>query len=318
MKYVLFLGGGGFLGKNVLAYHQQYLETADPLHFIVVGRQMTNPMEILPGGSVTYYPADFSDRTTLEPIFERYTFDAVFHFVSATVPANSNQEIVKDIETNLLGTVALLELMVRYKVPKIVYMSSGGAIYGDSAAGGSGENDFNNPNNSYGIVKLTIEKYILLFSKLHGLQYLIIRLSNPFGPYHTSERNGIINIAIRKAIRKEPVVVWGDGLNTKDYIFAPDFAAIFWRLYQQQVHNLILNIGSGQLHSTIDILEYIQKIAPELHWTFEAAKSFDTRTVAFKLDALRSILPFDYTDFPDALKTTYDWEYSRLYDTSRT
>lgn len=310
MKYILFLGGNGFLGKNVLDHYYEGHGLAEDIHFVVVGATKPIAPDNIPSDRLSYHTLDFSDKAALELLFKIYTFSEVFHFVSATVPANSNQEMSKDIGTNLLGTIGLLELMVQYGATKIMYMSSGGAIYGDSMEGGSEETDFNNPNNSYGIVKLTIEKYILLFSKLHGLDYLIFRLSNPFGPHHTSSRNGIVNIAIRKAIRKEPVVIWGDGLNTKDYIYAKDFAGIFWMLYEKDIKNQILNVGSGKVYSIIDILENIKKIIPDLHWTFEAPKSFDTKKVAFKLDALKSILDIQNTEFLTALKETYDWELS--------
>lgn len=317
MKYMLFLGGNGFLGKNVLDHYRRFYALAEDLHFVVVGNAMPADKNKIPSDRMTYHALDFSDKAALENLFSAYAFSEVFHFVSATIPANSNQEISKDIRINLLGTIALLELMVQYKVKKIIYLSSGGAIYGDSMEGGSEETDFNNPNNSYGIVKLTIEKYILLFSKLYGVEYLIFRLSNPFGPYHTSVKNGIVNIAIRKAIRKEPVVIWGDGLNTKDYIYAKDFAGIFWALYEKDIKNQILNVGSGQLYSIIDILENIKKIIPDLSWTFEAPKSFDTKKVAFKLDALKSIADVPNTGFLTALKETYDWELSNMADPNK-
>ena len=202
--------------------------------------------------------------------------------------------------------------MTEYNVRKITYISSGGAIYGDSVAGGSQEQDFNNPNNSYGIVKLTIEKYICLFHKLYGIDYLILRLSNPFGAHHFNSKNGIINIAIRKGIRKEPVVVWGDGLNTKDYIYAPDFARIFWDLRTMNVKNQILNIGSGNLYSVIDLLENIKKIIPDLIWIFEGAKSFDTKKVEFRLESLKKIMPIQNTDFLEALQATWEWEAAQI------
>jgi len=313
MRNILFLGGTGFLGKNILSYFKLNMpQTQDAaIHFIVTGRSYEHdfPVETVPA---SYYAFDFSDKISLRLLFEKYDISEVFHFVSATVPSNSNNNIAHDIEVNLLGTVSLLELMTEYGVKKITYLSSGGAIYGDSVTGGSQEDDFNNPNNSYGIVKLTIEKYISLFYKLYGIEYLILRLSNPFGAYHVNSKNGIINIAIRKGILKEPVVVWGDGLNTKDYIYAPDFARIFWELRFMKVKNQILNIGSGNLYSVIDLLENIKKIIPDLTWTFEAAKSFDTQKVEFSLDSLKKIMPVENTDFLTALKNTWEWEKTQM------
>lgn len=308
MRNILFLGGNGFLGKNVLSCYPA-LPQEEALHFIVTGRKAADENAV-DSASVSYRNLEFSNREALRDIFSKQEISEVFHFISATVPSNSNTNIFNDIQTNLLGSIALLELMAEYKVSKITYISSGGAVYGDSTVGASQEEDFNNPNNSYGIVKLTIEKYIALFHKLHGIDYLILRLSNPFGAHHHNVQNGIINIAIRKGIQQEPVVVWGDGLNTKDYIYAPDFARIFWKLRAQNVKNQILNIGSGNLYSIIDLLKNIQKIIPDLTWTFEPAKSFDTRKVAFRLDSLKKIMPIENTPFLDALRATWEWEQS--------
>jgi UDP-glucose 4-epimerase len=311
MKYILFLGGNGFLGKNVLQYFEEFLVEQEHIHFVVAGRfsQGANADAL---GNVTYEVLDFSDKAALGALFEKYAFSEVFHFASSTVPANSNEQIHDDIRTNLLGTIALLEYMVQHRTQKITYISSGGTVYGNTGPGGSQEEDFNNPNNSYGIVKLSIEKYINLFHKLYGLDYLILRLSNPFGPGHLSERNGIINIAIRRALLHQPIVVWGDGSNTKDYIFVKDFSRIFWTLFSKNISNKILNIGSGNVYSVMEVLENIKKILPELHWEHAPAKSFDTRKVEFKLDSLKKIMPLANTEFLKALEATCAWEKARL------
>lgn len=307
-KKILFLGGNGFLGKNVQAFYRDHPVEGPPLRFAIAGRHL-NPSDLLAPGDLL--PLDFSEQRQVAAAFEQ-PFDEVFHFVSATVPANSNNDMRADIQANLVSTVFLLEQMVAHKVKKITFISSGGAIYGDAVSGGSQEQDFNNPNNSYGIVKLAIEKYIALFAKLHGITYLILRVSNPFGPYHTSERNGIVNIAIRKALRGEPVTVWGDGNSTKDYLYSEDFARIFWELFRRGIQNQILNVGSGQLYSVLDILSSVKQVEPSLTWQFGNAQSFDTPKVAFKLDSLRKIIELSTTDFAEAVRRTCAWERGRM------
>jgi UDP-glucose 4-epimerase len=313
MKTVLFLGGNGFLGKNVIDWYERFVANtqSEAIQFIVTGRS-DSPVAQSQTSRVTYFQVDFSNTAALRHIFEQRDIAEVFHFVSATVPSNPNQNISRDIHTNLLGTIGLLELMAEFKVERLTYISSGGAIYGDVAKGSAQEEDFNVPNNSYGIVKLTIEKYIHLFNKLYGIDYLILRVSNPFGAWHSNEKNGLINIAVRRGLSGQPVTVWGDGLQTKDYIFAEDFARIFWELHRKNIKNRILNIGSGQLYSILDILANIKKIIPALTWTFEEAKSFDTKKVAFSLDSLRKIMTIENTDFQEALQKTVDWEGQHL------
>jgi UDP-glucose 4-epimerase len=314
---ILFLGGSGFLGSNVLAAYRAFEGAVKkPLRFIVTGRGVHRMDQGLLPAEVEYVQMDYTEKQEVEQVFAKYSIDEVFHFISATVPANSNHNIRHDIETNLIGTVSVLECIAQKGVNRITYLSSGGAIYGDTLLRTFQEQDFNIPNNSYGIIKLTIEKYIHLFHKLYNIDYLILRVSNPFGYYHKSTQNGLINIALRKAARGETLSVWGDGRNTKDYIFAEDFAHIFWTLYQKGVKNQILNIGSGQLYSILDILTAIRKILPDMQWTFESAKSFDTRNVAFSLDALQKIMPLHHTDFQEALRRTWEWEKAQLSRTA--
>lgn len=304
------------MGRNVLAFYEAsgvFLEK--DVRFIVAGNSQKSGHHS-DDARVTYVRADYADAGSIRQLFDQYEPDEVFHFVSATVPANSNQNIRHDIETNLLGTIAVLECMVQHQVGRITYLSSGGAIYGDMPKSKFQEDDFNIPNNSYGIVKLTIEKYIHLFHKLYKIDYLILRVSNPFGVYHVSQQNGLINIALRKAVKGESIAVWGDGLNTKDYLFAGDFARIFWDLYQKGVKNQILNIGSGRLYSILDILTAIQEMIPDLRWTFEPAKSFDTKNVSFSLEALQKIMPLENTDFREALRATWEWERSQHLKTA--
>lgn len=311
MKYILFLGGNGFLGKNVTDGYLNQPQPQEPIHFIITGRGFDK--KNLPDNAlISYYELDFSNKEGLRQLFEKYPVAEVFHFISSTTPSNSNENMAHDIQINLIGTVGLLELMQEFGVKKITYISSGGAIYGDTPANNSHESDFNNPNNSYGIVKLATEKYIMLFHKLYGMEYLILRLSNPFGKFHTNNRNGFINIAMRKALKNEPVVIWGDGLQTKDYIFSGDFSKIFWNLYYKKIKNLILNIGSGRLYSLLDLLENIKILIPDLNWTHESAKSFDTKKVAFSLDSLKQIMPVENTDFLDALRVTLSWEKEQM------
>jgi UDP-glucose 4-epimerase len=309
-KTILFLGGNGFLGRNVLDYYTSSVNCYTT-KFIVVSRNPLLASFEDKHKLIEVVNIDYSNREHLEFLFKKYNIIEVFHFISSSVPATSNNDIGLDIKVNLLGTIALLELMVKYKVQKLTYISSGGAIYGDSKVGGSQENDFNNPNNSYGIVKLTIEKYIALFNKLHNIQYLILRLSNPFGYFHKSQNNGLVNIAIRKAIKGEPIIVWGDGSITKDYIYAKDFARIFWLLYEKQVRNQILNIGSGNTYSILEILESIKKIIPNTKWVFEGAKSFDTQKVKFSLESLRKMILIENTPLLDAIQEVYEWEYNK-------
>ncbi|MEY2922337.1 MAG: UDP-glucose 4-epimerase, partial [Bacteroidota bacterium] len=214
--------------------------------------------------------------------------------------------------SNLLSTLTLLELMREFEIKKITYLSSGGTVYGEHQELKYQEDYLITPNNSYGVLKLTIENYIKLYQKLFGVNYLILRVSNPFGLFHQSNVNGLINIAIRKSMNNEPIQIWGDGTTTKDYIFASDLARVFWQLKELNCYNEVINLGSGQMYSINDILGFIKLVLPQTKWVYQDEKIFDTRNADFDIDKLKSKTNFSNTQIVQAIESTYYWEKNKL------
>ena len=219
MKKILMLGGFGFISTNILKYIDE--NYAEEYEVIIFDRIMEHPKGVKFNCVKKVYAGDFSDETNLIQIFNENEINIVMHFLSSTVPATSNNAQF-DVESNLIATLKLLGIMDKFGVKDIVYMSSGGAIYGDYLMKVHNEEDAVYPKSSYGVVKLAIEKYLLSYSELYEFNSLILRLSNPYGPYHYNNKQGIINIAIRKALAGEKVQIWGSGDGIKDYIY------IYW------------------------------------------------------------------------------------------
>ena len=203
--------------------------------------------------------------------------------------------------------------MQKYHVKDIVFISSSGAIYGNHIGVKHAENEDSFPISSYGIVKLAIEKYIHLFSKRNNLSYLILRLSNPYGPYHNSTKQGIINIAINKSINRDVLTVWGDGSNKKDYIFVGDFIQILMRLIDKNVSNEIINIGSGYSYSINEILNKVKLIESSFIWKYNDKKEFDNMSFELNTQKLKSYINnFNFTSLNDGIEKTFDW-YKNIY-----
>ena len=138
--------------------------------------------------------------------------DVVYHLASTTVPKTSNDDPPYDVETNILGTLRLLEVAWKKQVKKIIFPSSGGTVYGIPQEIPIKEDHPTEPISSYGICKLTIEKYLNLYWKLHGLDYCILRISNAFGERQpVTETQGAISAFLDGAINHRELVVWGDG-----------------------------------------------------------------------------------------------------------
>lgn len=309
-KYILVLGGTGFLGTNILDFYNKVVikGSDEEIVFVVVGK--TNAIQIK--SNSIYSQIDFTDGQELRKLMKQHKFEEVFHFISTSVPATSNLNIKQDVEFNLLSTLTLLELMKEFGIKKLTYLSSGGTVYGEQNEKIYQEDYLSSPNNSYGVLKLTIENYIKLYNKLFGINYLILRVSNPFGLFHNNKKNGLINIAIRKSIKLEPISIWGDGNATKDYIFATDFAKIFWELKGMNVFNEIINVGSGQSYSINDIIGFIKLVIPTTRCIYQDEKNFDTKNSDFKIDKLNSKLNIKTTQIQEAIENTYIWEKRKL------
>lgn len=312
MKTILLLGGFGFIGTNILKYVDAHPDLQAEYSFIVFDRIGHHPHGIHIDCVKRVYAGDFSDEFFLEQIFSENAIDTVIHSLSSTVPATSSNALY-DVESNLVPTLKLLGVMERHGVKDIIYLSSGGAIYGDVLQKVHNEEDAVYPKSSYGVVKLCIEKYLLSYAELYGFHTLILRLSNPFGKYHYNERQGVINIAVRKSLRNEALEVWGSGDGVKDYIYIEDFCFILYSLMQQGIETNVYNVGGGLALSVNEICGYVQEIDPLFECTHVKASMLDVQSFELDITKLRNrIGRLPFRRFEDSLRETYEWQKNNM------
>lgn len=286
MQTILLLGGFGFIGTNILKYADEFC--MGEYKFVVVDRFPFHPMGVDFSSVEKINAGNFADEIFLDHVFSSNKIDIVIHAANNTVPATS-QSAKFDVESNLVPTITLLETMLRHGVKDIVFLSSGGAIYGEGTESHK-ETDDVFPKSSYGVVKLSIEKYLFLYS-WKGLRPLILRLSNPYGPYHYSMKQGIINVAKKCAETDAEFVVWGDGHATKDYIHVRDVCHILFDLLLNNVRGEVLNISSGELLSVNQILLAIKDYYPRFHWRYVPQNNTDVSIVKLDNSKIKSYLP---------------------------
>ena len=306
MKTILILGGYGFLGTNIMRYVDEHLHEA--YRFIVFDKCAAHPGHVvIQSLAAKSYSGDFTDTALLESIFKENKIDLVIHSLSTTVPVDSANARY-DVETNLLPTLDVLALMVKYDVKDIVYISSGGAVYGTRDQKPHLESDAVYPISSYGTVKVATEKYMMQYGQLYGLRPLIVRLSNPYGAYHYSMKQGVINIAMTKALRGETLQIWGNGNDKKDYIYVEDFVEILFRLLDKGVSNQVVNIGSGTLLSVNEIAEAVRALVSSFKAEHADAKQFDASHFELDTTKLSSLIgEYPFTPFNEGLQKTYYW-----------
>jgi UDP-glucose 4-epimerase len=280
----------------------------DQYRFIVFDKCPAHPGHVvIQSLAEKSYSGDFTDTALIESIFKENKIDLVIHSLSTTVPVDSANARY-DVETNLLPTLDVLALMVKYNVKDIVYISSGGAVYGTRDQKPHLESDAVYPISSYGTVKVATEKYMMQYGQLYGLRPLIVRLSNPYGAYHYSMKQGVINIAMTKALRGETLQIWGDGNDKKDYIYVEDFVDILFKLFDKDIANQVINIGSGTLLSVNEIAKAVRVLVPNFKAEHADAKQFDASHFELNTDKLKSIIgEYAFTSFSDGLQKTYYW-----------
>lgn len=250
---VLLTGGGGFIGSHV----------ADELlargcEVVILGHASDRTRSL--GKDVTFIQGQVGDRALLEQAFSR-GIDRVVHLACSTVPGTSNADTMFDVRSNLVESLELFECCVRYKVAKVILASSGGTVYGIPRQLPIPEESPTNPICSYGIVKLALEKYLDLYQHLHGLKYVVLRISNPYGTRQDPNGvQGVIAVFAAKMLQHKPLTLWGSGDTIRDFIHVRDLARLFYMAVVSTEQG-IFNAGSGV---GVSIKELIALMSSEL------------------------------------------------------
>lgn len=304
----LILGGRGFLGS-----HLSEALVSEGHEVRIFDRPKLPDDELRINAGVERYEGDFLNRNdVLEAIAG---CDIIFHLISATLPRSSNENPIYDVEANVVSTLHLLESACRQGVRKIIFVSSGGTVYGVPQQIPIKESHPTEPTCSYGIVKLTIEKYLHLFHVLHGLEYCILRLANPFGPYQRiTSAQGAVTVFLSKAMRDEPIEIWGDGSVVRDYFYVSDAISALVRAASYQGDVRIFNIGSGAGKSLNEILDAIDQLLDiKATRQYKAARTFDVPVnILDHSMALRHLKWKPAISFDEGLEKTAQWLQTTL------
>lgn len=306
---MLVLGGTGFIGSYLtenLAANRHRVRVVDHCPNIWG--------HAVPGVDYRFFELD--DRGELDKALEG--IEVVFHLISSTVPKTANENPLYDVQSNLVGSLVLFECCVAHKIGKIVYVSSGGTVYGRPVTLPVGESHATEPESFYGATKLAVEKYLALFSKAHGLDYAILRPSNPYGARQNPHgQQGIIAVLCWKMLSGEEIVIWGDGSVVRDYVHVTDVAEAIARAGTQATPERIYNVGSGvgvSLNELVKIITTLTKKSPRIR--YEKARGFDVS--AIYLDATRvkdSLLWEPSVKLDEGVSQTLDFVRTRLLGT---
>ncbi len=251
---VMVTGGAGFIGSHVadiLINNGYDVALVDDLS--TGNRKNINP-------KARFYEVDIKNTPFLEKVFEKEKPDFVVHQAAQVNVRKSVAEPVFDALSNIVGTLELLELCRDYKVKKFVYASSGGACYGEPEKIPCSEGHPIMPISHYGVSKHCAEHYVFLYSHMYGIDFNILRYANVYGPRQDPfGEAGVVAIFLNKIINREKPQIFGDGEQTRDYVYVSDVAKANLLALEKSTKSRIFNIGTGKETSVNQIYSMLKK-----------------------------------------------------------
>lgn len=302
MKNILFIGGAGFIGSNLIKKFQKDdfgIHVCEPIGAYVKRLDELN---------VEVHQCSLKDIQSISSLILENGIDVVVHLVSTLIPGSSYKDYKNEFQNVVFPSIELMEVCAEKGV-KFVYFSSGGTIYGNRTdVHPFVESDLMAPISYYGWSKQMMENSILFMHRTKGLDYLIVRPSNPYGHgQNLYGKQGLIAVAIGKILNGESVDVWGDGSAVRDYIYIDDLAEAFRQLILKNVKNTTLNIGSGRGYSVNDVLAFLKIVSKnDFRILYQNPRPVDVSNMVLDLTNLKKYVDIEFTPFMEGVKKFYN------------
>jgi len=299
---ILVTGGAGFIGSHLvdaLIKRKHRVVVVDDLS---VGlRRNVNP-------KARFIKLAVQDKK-LKTVFSSNKFDFVFHLAAQKNVRISVDNPVFDAEVNIVGSLNLLEQCRKFKIKKFIFMSTGGAIYGDTASIPTRETHSEDPISPYGVAKLAIDKYLHYYHTVFGLQYVSLRLANIYGPRQDPKGEaGVVAIFFDRILKNLQPVINGNGKQTRDYVYVGDVVKAGILALQPPVKG-IYNIGTAKETSVNSLFAHIRKISnSKFDQKHAPALACEQQRSCLSAGKFRKQVGWrPMFDLPQGLALTYNW-----------
>lgn len=304
----LIIGGNGFVGTHLVGKLRQegaYIRVYDRREELFRERQ----------AGVDYIIGDLGNRGLLEESLKDIEF--VFHLANSTIPKTSNDDPVFDVQSNLVGSLGLFDLCRERQIKKVVFISSGGTVYGRPKYSPMKEGHPTEPICSYGITKLATEKYLKLYRLLYGLKFMVLRCSNPYGERQDPlGQQGAITVFLSRVAQGLPIEIWGDGEIVRDYFYVGDLAEALYLTAVSDLEGHILNAGSGVGLSLNQLVEKVKAVSKKkFPVEYKPGRPFDVKEMILDISAVKEAMNWTpQTSLEDGMKKTWGWlkEYFKV------
>lgn len=304
MKNILFIGGAGFIGSNII---REFDLANYSIH--VLEPENVNTFR-LDGIHVEVHRGSLADIDAIRLLIDKYKIQTIVHLVSTLIPGSTYEDYKREFKNVIFPSIELMEICANLNI-KFVYFSSGGTVYGNrNDMKPFYEEDLMAPISYYGWSKQMMENSILFKHRTAGLNYLIVRPSNPYGHgQNIHAKQGLVAVAIGKILEGLPMEVWGDGSAIRDYIYIDDLSKIFNRLIEDNVQNVTLNLGSGRGYSVNDVLAFLKIVSGvDYKIEYKNPRPVDVSNMVLDVENLKKYVDIEFTPFMDGVKAFYDEE----------
>jgi UDP-glucose 4-epimerase len=299
---IVVIGGGGFIGThlcNALA--------REGARVSALGRSRIDPSALDPRVSWSRY--ELSDAGGLADALDGA--GVVYHLASSTTPPLAEADPAADVAGNVVPTIRLMEAASRHGVRRLVFVSSGGTVYGVPAAVPIPETAPTEPISAYGLQKLVIERYLALFRRKQGLDSIVLRVSNPYGPQQRARRSqGVVAAFLEAALRGDAIEIWGDGTVTRDFVYIDDAVEALILAATHGGPSRVFNVGSGHgiaINTVADDIETVLGRGP-LRRIHHAARPADVPVNILDVSRIREEMGWrPRTSWLDGLARTTAW-----------
>jgi UDP-glucose 4-epimerase len=299
---VLLTGGAGFIGSWVAE-----ALIADGNEVFIIDDLSTGNIQNIPKDA-NFVKADLKDRDGLEKIFQDFRPEVVNHHAAQMNVRNSVEDPIFDAQVNILGTINLLELSIQHKIKKFMFASTGGAIYGEPEVIPCAEDLLPAPISPYGISKYAVEQYLNYYKAVHGLSHVVLRYSNVYGPRQNPHGEaGVVAIFCDRIKNGNPCNIFGDGKQTRDYIYVEDVARA--NILSINAKDVILNIGTAIETSVNDIVSKLKRVTNrDVQVVYSPRRSGEVDRIALEIKRAANVLGWSPdVNLEDGLLKTWEW-----------
>lgn len=304
---ILITGGAGFIGSHILAQ----LQGRRDMDVVVFDNLSSGSKEHVPAG-MELVEGDVCDEAAVDALFADHHFDAVIHLAAQTMVPTSVEQPVLDCQINLEGVLHVLEACRIHGTGHILFSSSA-AVYGDNLHIPLKETERLVPTSPYGITKMTTEHYLRVYHELYGMDATVFRFANVYGERQGEKgEGGVVSIFCKLLSQRQGITVFGDGSQTRDFVYAGDIAqAIIRALLLKGYHTM--NVSTGQETSLNDLIHSFEKaVGHSVDVTYTAPRTGDILRSVLSNEALKRDLGFvPEMDLEEGIRRTYDWYRSQ-------